>query len=260
MVIFLYGQDGFRRIARKKLYAEEFGRRHPGGASEHIDGAIDGASEKLLSLARLQSLFYKDKLVFLEHAYEIPAKELARLLGPLVENRHTTVLIEEDKKPEKALGFLLKPPVITKTFDYLEGAEWKRFVSEEAARAGVSLEDGALNFLSEIYAKDSWGLATELQKLSLCGKEKISHDDLEALGHESAPFYWSLVNGLKSSSRGERLRALQELLATGDPAAKIFNLLSALWPAKIALFAAYDSAIKMGKMDYEEALADLATS
>jgi len=57
-----------------------------------------------------------------------------------------------------------------------------------------------------------------------------------------------------------RLAALEELFLTRDPAAKIFNILSAFAPNRAAQFAEYDYAIKNGKLDYEEALTDLALS
>ena len=52
----------------------------------------------------------------------------------------------------------------------------------------------------------------------------------------------------------------KKTIGENESAAKIFNIISALWPQKTPQFAAYDRAIKMGKMDYEEALTDLVLS
>ena len=50
------------------------------------------------------------------------------------------------------------------------------------------------------------------------------------------------------------------MLSLNDPPPKIFNILAAQWQEKTPHMAAYDLAIKSGKLDYEEALTDLLIS
>ena len=52
--------------------------------------------------------------------------------------------------------------------------------------------------------------------------------------------------------------ALARVLASPEPAAKTFNILSSLWKEKTADFAELDRAIKLGKLEYEEGLLLLA--
>jgi hypothetical protein len=68
------------------------------------------------------------------------------------------------------------------------------------------------------------------------------------------------MNGLKSYDLKNRLYAFESMLALGDPAAKIFNILASQWQEKIPHMAEYDLAVKSGKVDYEEALVDLLIS
>jgi hypothetical protein len=100
---------------------------------------------------------------------------------------------------------------------------------------------------------------TELQKLAGAGK-KLTAADLAALGLEVAPDFFPLVQALRSANLGDRFAALARLEHDNEPAAKTFNIISALWTQKTPQFAAYDRAVKMGKMDYEEALTDLLVS
>ena len=124
-----------------------------------------------------------------------------------------------------------------------------------------------MQFLADVYQGNNWGVITELQKLaSFAGgtdganAAPIDKKDLNVFDLEIAPNYWGLMNGLKSYDLKNRLYAFESMLALGDPAAKIFNILASQWQEKIPHMAEYDLAVKSGKVDYEEALVDLLIS
>lgn len=161
------------------------------------------------------------------------------------------------KKPVKALEVLLKAPVKAEEFEYLEGAAWTKFVNEQAANIGSKVSEPALKLLAEAYEGNTWGLMTELQKLAHAPKA-FGPEDLFQMGLDVGADSFPLIQGLKSNFPASRLKSLATLFYMHEPGAKIFNILAALWPQNARKFAEYDKAIKFGRMDYDEALADLA--
>jgi DNA polymerase III delta subunit len=261
MVIFLYGPDGYRREARKRFYVAEFAKKY----SEHGIGRVDlEPADGLAALdmaARSRSLFEPAKLILADGFSEMDAtpKKFKTALEPFMKDKQLNILITAEKKPVKALEFLMQAPVTSAAFEHLEGAVWAKFLKEEAEAQGVDLEPAAMALLAKTYEKDSWGAVTELAKLS-GARRRLTAADLAALGLEVAPDFFPLIQTLRSPRMGDRLAALARLEHDNEPAAKTFNIISALWTQKTPQFAAYDRAVKMGRMDYEEALADLAIS
>jgi DNA polymerase III delta subunit len=201
------------------------------------------------------------KLAVLENAFELEAPKLAKLLKPFIEARDITILIAEKDKPVKALAFLLDKPTISQKFEQLTGAELLSFIKTEAKNNEVNLADSAAQFLATVYEGSTWALITEIQKLSGFKNGKlIEKKDLEVFDLEVAPNYWGLLNGLKSYDIKNRLYSFEKMLASNDPAAKIFNILASQWTEKTPHMAEYDLAVKSGKVDYEEALVDLLIS
>jgi DNA polymerase III delta subunit len=255
MIILLYGPDAYRRDAKKRFYISEFQKKYSAGGISYLS-LESGDVAALAAVARSQSLFGAAKLVVVEDPFETTPKRLLGALQPFMNDKQSNALLIADKKPVKALDFLLKAPITSASFEHLDGAAWMKFVQSEVAANGVDLEPAALALLARTYEKDSWGLATELQKLSGADRT-LSAADLASLGIEVAPEFFPLIQSLRSANLGDRFAALARLFRDNEPAAKTFNILSALWVQKTPQFAAYDRAIKMGKMDYEEALTDL---
>jgi DNA polymerase III delta subunit len=259
MLIFLYGPDEYRRIQKKKELLAQFTKKRSDLGLMSFDLASVGWRDAFQEFTRSQSLFETAKLALFENAFEVEAKELSKLLKPFVENKSITILLAERDKPVVALKFLLEKPTIAQHFENLAGAEWLSFIAQEAKQREIALTASAVRQLGAVYQGNSWALATELQKLTgyKVGKT-IDVPDLSVFDLETAPNYWMLLNGLKAFDMGTRLATLERLLAMSDPPAKIFNILASQWKEKTALMAEFDFAIKSGKLDYEEALVDLA--
>lgn len=265
MIIFLYGPDDYRRQLKKHELVGEFTKKRSDIGLGFFNLENGSVSEELLGFLANQSIFESAKLAVIENAFEIPAPKLAKFLKPLLDEKNITLLIAEKDKPVKALAFLLEKPAISQKFEVLSGAEWVSFIKAEAKNYGVVLADSAVQFLAVVYQGNTWGLITELQKLSgfAAGNGNVApieKKDLNVFDLEIAPNYWGLMNGLKSFDLKNRLYAFESMLAFGDPAAKIFNILASQWQEKTPHMAEYDLAVKSGKVDYEEALVDLLIS
>jgi len=253
MIIFLYGPDDFRRLKKREFVVGQFLEKHPGGAVA-VFGGENGGLEKISTFLLQESLFEEKKLGMVSDMELYPGIE--KILKGVIKEKNTTLILESKKAPPKS-SFLLKEPVISENFPRLTGAEWKKFLANQAKKLGVGISVEALTFLSEIFEGDSWAATTELQKLSSFGKE-ISAHDLTHLGLGVSPEFWQLFSGARSGILKERLKTLATLQAQNEPAAKTFNMLSSLWGEKIPQFAEYDVSIKSGRLEYEEALLGLA--
>ncbi|HEY5221216.1 MAG TPA: hypothetical protein VIJ29_03705 [Candidatus Paceibacterota bacterium] len=266
MIIFLYGPDDYRRSEKKRALIAEFSKKRSEIGLGVFDLEDKNALEPLGNFLRTQSIFEKAKLAVLDNAFELDAPKLAKLLKPFVEEKNITILIAEKDKPVKALAFLLDKPTISQKFEQLAGAEWTAFIMAEAKKNDVKLAPAAAQFLGTVYEGDTWGLVTELEKLSGFGGARgaaakvIDKKDLDVFDFEVAPNYWGLINGLKSFDMKSRLYSFETMLASNDPPAKIFNILASQWQEKTPHMAEYDLAVKSGKVDYEEALVDLLIS
>ena len=265
MIIFLHGPDDYRRSEKKRMLVAEFVKRHSEAGIGYFDLEEKDAFAELEQFLRTQSIFEPAKLVVLLGAFETEEKKLAKLLKRYLEEKNVTILLAEKNKPVSALGFLLKEPVLMRKFAPLEAPELAAWAMAEAKNLGIALAPPAAAFLAQVYAGDTWGLLTELQKLSgfaaaRGGAKPIDKKDLNEFDLEAAPNYWGLMNGLKSFDMRSRLSAFETMLALNDPPRKIFNILASQWTEKIPHMAEYDIAVKSGKVDYEEALVDLLIS
>ena len=273
MIIFLYGPDDYRREQKKKDLIAEFKKKRSDFGMDFFDLDAGAAElERFDGFLRNQPIFEIGKLAVLENAFEMPAEKLAKLLKPFVNEKGLQILLSEHDKPLKATSFLLEKPVVTQKFEALTDAEWLAFIKNEAKKTGLTLGASAVQFLGQVYQGNSWGLVTELQKLSALkgaaagaggqagAAAVVEKKDLDGMDLEAAPNYWALINGLKSYDIKNRLYAFEKMLALNDPPPKIFNILAAQWQEKIPHMAVYDIAIKSGKLDYEEALTDLLIS
>ncbi|MCR4328780.1 MAG: hypothetical protein NUV53_04730 [Patescibacteria group bacterium] len=260
MIIFLHGPDDYRRTKEKSAIIEKFLHKHSAVGFRVFDCAEEDSFVFLSEFAKSSGLFNTQRLAVLESAWEAPEKELKEWLSAVQSVKHITALISEHDTPKKEFAFLKKKPVIIKEFNVLQGTAWEKFILAEAKSRGVLLAADAVKFFAQIYRGDSWRLATELDKVALFAGGSVSLCDLERLGLEIPLDSFSLIRKFGVPDKKVRLATLEELFLTRNPAAKIFNILSAFAPARAAQFAEYDYAIKNGKLDYEEALTDLALS
>lgn len=265
MIIFLYGKDDWRREEKKRAVIAEFLKKHSALGFGKFDFAEEGHPDRFMDFIRNQSMFEPLKLVVLENAFEGDAALLAKEFALVGNRASVTLILSESEEPPKELEFLIAKPengksILSQEFKPLAGYEWEQFIRGEAKRRELALTPRALSFLQAVHEGDSWGLVTELEKLSFLNGRTLDQIDLEQLGLDLTPNLWNLVTHFKSPNLARRLGALEGILGSGEPAGKVFNFLIYQWPEKMPQFAAYDVAVKSGKLDYEEVLVDLAMS
>lgn len=252
MIVLLYGPDSYRRDARKKEILDEL-RAEKQWEFGSFDSEDDSSLAALAGFLGTPSLFRGKRLAILHDA--VLEEKWEKVLETVLKSTDAEILLTTNKKPRKEFSFLLKKPVQCEVFEFLDGNEWESFIKKEAAARGISLGSGTLRALADEYAKNTWGLVTELEKLRGLGKRTIETRDILLAGGTREDF-WSITGRLLGSQRGARLMALEEMLAYEDPA-KIFYILASRLRGREDAVAHADVAIKSGKVDFEEALLGL---
>jgi len=260
MIIFLYGEDSFRRKRKYSEIISSFTIKNSNlGLSEFYYDEIEGFLEALKN----RSIFSPRTLVSIkdidfnslsENTLEAFIKSLLEIIG----SQEIIVLISsiQTSLPDN-MSFLNNPPSKTQEFSFLPKEKLVFFVTKEALVKGVKLSEIDIRALVASFSGDLWAIESELQKLA-----SAQSLDIYSLG--SAPSYFELLNTIKSNkTREAKLVALETILylLKEDPA-RVFNGLAYSAPQGVApekwfsVMADYDVFVKSGQMDYEEALLD----
>lgn len=249
MIIYLYGPDAYRRQQEAKRILEEYRNKYSGLTVENFDLAQDGEAARIKDFLVSQSLFNIGgrRLAVISAEEVAEEKEIIPFLKSTMDSEDANVLLTATKKLPKPFDFLCRAPVKSKEFAELPGTAVADFIQKEARRLGVRLTPIMVEALRQ-HGSDSWAIITDLEVLALGGRVE------DAI---IAPDFFPLLMRLQKGDLG----ALTWLLERDEPA-KVFNVLAASVksPAAKAKMADYDVAVKSGKLEYAEALTDLALS
>ena len=265
MTILLWGADDYRKREKERQLIADFSKKHSILGIRRFSLDETGEDSALADFLVAQSIFEPYKLALVSAINQSKDKSLVAAVKQAQKSKTVFIILSENEAPASPWTFLRQKgdkneEVLEQKFDKLKEADWKRFVKGEVVARKIQISPEAVLFLEEVYEGDSWRLVTELDKISLLGKKEINKSDLERLGLETLPDFFPTLMALKSSDVKIRLRALEQLLLSNEPAAKIFNILSAQWYDRAEIMARYDLAVKSGKCEYEEVLLDMVLS
>jgi hypothetical protein len=244
MLSHLYGPDTYRRqrFLKEKILAP-YSKKYPDGAVGYFDLA-EGWALDLLRQSAAAGLFAKTLLAVVYNPAD-GEKEAAKFLKELMENQHFSAIVISDKKLTKDFSFLYDGK--EKEFPLLSGEAFVKFLEEETKRIGVNVTKENLREIALLHEGDSWFAITEICRIADGGnieKRGVDYD------------FVSTISSLTADQLGRRLRSLFLLLENED-AAKVFNMAGG-WAKggnKIRM-ADYDVAVKSGKLEFADALAD----
>ena len=260
MIIFLYGEDSFRR---KRKYVEIISSFIVKNGSLGLSEFSADQSEIFLETLKNRSIFSPRTLVSIKDIdfNSLPENILEAFIKSLLEiidSQEIIVLISSTQTslPDN-MPFLNNPPSKTQEFVFLSKEKLVFFVAKEALAKGVKLSEDDVRMLIASFSGDLWAIESELQKLS-------SAQSLDINSLSLTPSYFELLNIIKSGkTREKKLIALEiALYSLREDPARVFNGLAYSAPRGIApeiwfgIMADYDVAVKSGQMDYEEALLD----
>ncbi len=252
MIIYFTGPDSYGRQQKLNWYLEKFREKHSALTVECFDLAVPEELSRLKDFATAQSLFDNFKFGVLENLAEAEPKEIEPILQLPLESRNLTIAVSAEKALPKEFKVLKGKSVIRHEFENSKPAELIAFVRSEANRRSVKMTPTLLENLTKNFQNDKWGLITEIEKLALGGSPEPFVGD-----HN----FFALTGEIqKSGPAAYKLAALERLLSENEPA-MIFNFIASRAGADLKTkMADLDVAIKSGKLEYEEALTDLAVN
>jgi DNA polymerase III delta subunit len=264
MIIFLYGEDSYRRGRKLKELVKAYREKHASVDMTTFDLEDDPDNwQRARDFLGQPSMFVDTKLIVIKEAQTVDGKEWIKLLKEQTDAKKIFVIIS-DRKPAKAkFKFLLKEPIKSQEFSDLEGAALSAFIKKEAALREMRLAGSALKFfltgISE--GRDrSIRAVNELEKLYLQGfRDEVSQAELrESIRFEKKEAVWKAASAiLRSRDLPSRLGALENMFLQREAPSYVFNSLGFQAKGKAALrLADYDVSIKSGGLEYEEALTD----
>jgi hypothetical protein len=255
MLITLYGPDSYSKIKKLNDIVESYLKKHGGLSYERFDLSVGGSFVKFRDFIKNISIFDTSKLIVLDNVKETEfPKETKETLKSHTKTKGTTVIVNLSKKPPAAYKFLIEKPAQSQEFPQLKGEKLKKFIQSTSEEYNLKLSEGDTKALIEIFGSDTWGLATEIERVSFAGNY--------APDTTTRTNYFTLINSVKfGKTARERILSLETVLSEQRvDAARVFNSIAyRLSSEKEAeKFAKYDVAVKSGKLEYEEVLLSLA--
>lgn len=265
MIIFLYGPDSYRRQEKLKEIISDYKKKHSGLSIQHFNVGENPELVAFRDFLKSNSLFDSFKLGLVYGGEDLDGadeKDFRKFLKENLENRESVLVVIFNKKPLKDYKFLLESPVISQEFENLSGQKFSIFLQKEAEKKGLKADRASLELLAQVFSGNSWAAVTELDKFFLLDDRKMTAEIVkDHIDVFSDMDIFSTLNQMRSSrSAGERLRIFEELLARNTDPAMIFNI-TAVSPYEKKewkeLMADYDTAVKSGKLEYEEVMLDM---
>lgn len=254
MIIFLHGEDSYRRKKKADELILAYAEKNPNSSLDYFDVENKNEFLSIKSFLENRSLFGGKKLAILKGLFE--EKVEADFFKKFLKSDDELILILADDI-KKGWSFLLKEPVISQKFELLQGEKLKIFIQKEIEERGYKIDTDAMSVLVRLFKKDTWGLIQEIEKLFLLKKEQILLKDIISItGRLEEADIFSFINGVRFKRKP--LFELEKLLSSAEDSAKIFNILASMESRLAGEMAGYDVAIKSGRMDYEEALVLIA--
>ncbi|MDP2629116.1 MAG: hypothetical protein Q8P45_00220 [Candidatus Harrisonbacteria bacterium] len=249
MLLYLYGQDSYRKSKKFEELLASFSKKNPQGQIARFSLTKPEGFLALRAFCSSHSLF-SEKILAVVSDVEKASAEVRKFLKDLLDEKDKTIIVLSEKKLPKPFAFLLAKPSIAQAFELLPEQEAMAFLKKEAQARSYALGAEEARELIALYGLDFWALTAELEKRSL---GSLSREQKQ----ESMDFFPAVSSLASRADIGTRLKTLNYLLEKEEPAA-VFNLLAALAPTEEKpKMADYDLAIKNGKLEYPEALLHL---
>lgn len=265
MIFYLYGTDSYRRTKKLREIIAQNKEKQPNADMLFVD-LIEDADlwRKAKDFLEQPSMFSPSKTLVIYESGEVDEKAWAKLLKEHAATPKIFLIISDScAKPKKTFSFLLDAPVKAQEFAGFEGKTLETFLKKEADMLKLTFEKDAWNYFVRFVdskPEKSWVGVRELEKIACAGfGAPITKKELETIvqfSQESNVFNASREL-MGAGSPHKRIAILESLLAQGEEAPRLFNLLAYnARGAQAVRLADLDIAIKSGTSDYEEALLD----
>lgn len=244
MLIFLYGQDGFRQNEKLAEIKAKFLKEVQGADMGLV--VLEGEKltlQKVSEVSGAVSMFSRKRLVviknFFKHKDEKQFTPAAEYLKKQADGDHIFVLIEEmeakDKMPKYKQGFYdwcTKQPY-SQAFPRLTQSELINWIKKKVETGDGQISNDALIALMALTASDLWQIDREVDKLihykagSAQTKEfKIEKADVELVVQGVfTEHIFSLIDAIGERNRQRAMKFLEEELLAGQAPEQILAMI-----------------------------------
>ncbi len=198
-------------------------------------------AREVLTIVQEMSFFVARRLVILTWAEKLPAREGEALIPYLQSPTDTTTLVMVASKLDGRMKWVqqLKKQAVFVDCAPLYDNQRIGWVKQQAAQAGIQLENDALQMLGDSAAEGLYVTNTEIAKLSsylepgACGRLQ----DIEAIqGMEPGASVFDLSEAIGAGASGKALRIVAKNLEVGEAPLRILGALiwqvRRIWKAK----------------------------
>lgn len=201
----------------------------------------EASGADILTCASEMPVFAERRLVVVKTAEKLSARESEALLGYLTEPVETTTLVFVSPKLDGRLKFsqALVRAAVTIDCSPLRDAQLGPWVTREAERFGVRLEEQAAHLLKEVSGGSLYGVRRELEKLAsyVPPDRSVTAADVHLLrGIEPGASVFDLTLAIADGARGRVLSILARNLEAGEAPLRILGSLAwqyrRLWKMK----------------------------
>ncbi len=225
MIIFLYGEDGYRIKEKVKEVVEKHKKAHKSGLDLKYAGRLSDNSEKDLadfrSNIKQTSMFKEKKLLIIEDPFSnyLLEREIMDNKDILKKGDDTILIFKKGKVDSKnKLAKFLKGLSGSQEFNLLKGADLRKWSFREVEKNKGKISHSALEKLIERVGCDLWRLSQEINKLTNYkdGKEIIPEDVKFLVRPELETDIFKTIDAIAQKNKKKAINLLHEHLEKGD--------------------------------------------
>lgn len=224
MIFYFYGENSFAITQQVKALTEQYQKKTGGSLEiERFDMSADSLS-KLLNSLGVMPMFASSRLLIVREfgTLKIEKAKLTVLLDSVSES---TILVLIDSKPDKrsitykTLSHLKN----AKKFDNLSQSGLSRWILQQVAKEGGTIDNRTISVLIEKVGFDQWQLQNEIQKLVNYNKT-ITVDSIDKLVVPNVQYsVFVMTDALAKQQAGKAVEMYRSLVAQNEPDQKILG-------------------------------------
>jgi len=234
MIIFLYGQDGYRLNQKLKEIIEQYKKIHKSGLNLKFLDVRTLSFQDFKDSFQQTSMFKEKKLIILKGIFSNKdfKEELLQNIEKFIDSDDIVLISERNKiLVTDRLFKVLKKKASVQEFKPLEGQSLDNWIKKEIESYGLKINPEALRYIIDFVGNDLWQLSNEVKKLvNYRGKDSgltIEKQDIALLVKpkiESDIF--KTINFLASKNKKKAFSLLKKHLAKGDNPLYLLSMIS----------------------------------
>ena len=181
MIIFLYGEDLYRKKEKEKEIVSGYKEKHKSGINlKYFDCSKGDFSIKEIRLQSSQVSMFKEKKLYIFYNPFSKKEEFLKELKNFEKSEDVFLFIDEKMNEKDKLFKELKEKSSSQEFSFLGGLKLKNWVKKEFEKFGKKIKETEINYFILSVGSDLWLAHNEINKIAnFSEKEEITKEDIE---------------------------------------------------------------------------------